>query len=436
MTLPSFAVTGGEGLFDLLGNVASSEIVGNGLCAGTAPAPAQVTFTSNVPVNEFVTFADALYRVDPVVATVGSDGSLTRNGEPVRLLANDGGLSVTGLQWQATIGNMKPFWFDAPTDGGTVDLASVAPVPNVPIAGIDVAAQIAAAIATLPTGEAEYYTNLAAFPGTGNAALEYVAIDTGKIYRWSGSAYVELSAVGPTVDVQTHAATGKTTPVDADELPLADSAASFGLKKLTFANLKTFLATWLTTLTATWSNKTLSNPVIAGINDAAGRVLLFLGSNASAVNYVEIDNAATGTGPTIYAWGSDSNVDGILANRGTGVWHLTNPSITNYTEGVVAIGSAGSAQTISLASGTVQTATLTSATACTFTMPTAVAGKSWVLYLKQPSSGTATTATFTGVKWNAAGAPTITAATGKMDILSFVSDGTNWYGTYVQGFTY
>jgi hypothetical protein len=38
-----------------------------------------------------------------------------------------------------------------------------------------------------------------------------------------------------------HAATSKTTPVDADELPLADSAASFGLKKLTWANLKATL---------------------------------------------------------------------------------------------------------------------------------------------------------------------------------------------------
>jgi hypothetical protein len=36
----------------------------------------------------------------------------------------------------------------------------------------------------------------------------------------------------------THAAASKTTPVDADELPLVDSAASFGLKKLTWANLK------------------------------------------------------------------------------------------------------------------------------------------------------------------------------------------------------
>lgn len=46
----------------------------------------------------------------------------------------------------------------------------------------------------------------------------------------------------------THAATGKTTPVDADELALADSAASYGLKKLTWANLKATLKTYFDTL--------------------------------------------------------------------------------------------------------------------------------------------------------------------------------------------
>ena len=39
----------------------------------------------------------------------------------------------------------------------------------------------------------------------------------------------------------THAAVSKATPVDADELPLIDSAASWGLKRLTWANLKTAL---------------------------------------------------------------------------------------------------------------------------------------------------------------------------------------------------
>jgi hypothetical protein len=114
---------------------------------------------------------------------------------------------------------------------------------------------------------------------------------------------------------------------------------------------------------------------------------------------------------------------------------LTNPTINNYVEGVVAIGTVTSSNTLSLTNGTVQTATLTASTACTFTMPTATAGKSFVLLLKQAATTGGGTATFTGVKWNAFGSPTVTSTAGKMDIFSFVADGTNWYGSYTQGYT-
>jgi hypothetical protein len=114
---------------------------------------------------------------------------------------------------------------------------------------------------------------------------------------------------------------------------------------------------------------------------------------------------------------------------------LTNPTVNNYTEGVVAIGTVTSSNTLSLTSGTVQTATLTASTACTFTMPTATAGKSFVLLLKQAASTGNGTATFTSVKWSGGTAPTITATAGKMDILSFFADGTNWYGSFTQNYT-
>jgi len=114
---------------------------------------------------------------------------------------------------------------------------------------------------------------------------------------------------------------------------------------------------------------------------------------------------------------------------------LTNPTVTNYVESVVAIGTVTSSNTIALTNGTVQTATLTASTACTFTMPTATAGKSFVLLLKQAAATGNGTATFTGVKLGASGAPVITAAAGKMDILTFIADGTNWYGSAAQGYT-
>jgi hypothetical protein len=126
-------------------------------------------------------------------------------------------------------------------------------------------------------------------------------------------------------------------------------------------------------------------------------------------------------------------VAGIAATQTLTNKTLTNPTVTSYVESVVAIGTVTSSSTLSLTNGTVQTATLTASTACTFTMPTATAGKSFVLLLKQAAATGNGTATFTSVKWGTAGAPTITATAGKMDILTFLADGTNWYGSAAQG---
>jgi hypothetical protein len=101
---------------------------------------------------------------------------------------------------------------------------------------------------------------------------------------------------------------------------------------------------------------------------------------------------------------------------------FNNPTVTNYVEAVVAIGTVTSASTLALTNGTVQTATLTASTACTFTMPANVAGKSFVLLLKQAAATGNGTATFTSVKWGSSGAPTITLFT--------VNGGNNVSGTY------
>lgn len=51
------------------------------------------------------------------------------------------------------------------------------------------------------------FANLAAFPGTGATGIVYVALDTNKIYRWSGSAYVEISASPGSTDSVTEGVT-------------------------------------------------------------------------------------------------------------------------------------------------------------------------------------------------------------------------------------
>jgi hypothetical protein len=66
---------------------------------------------------------------------------------------------------------------------------------------------------------------------------------TGKLIKQLSSAEVRAAA-----DITS--ATSKTTPVDADEIPIVDSAASNVLKKLTWANLKATLKTYFDALYA------------------------------------------------------------------------------------------------------------------------------------------------------------------------------------------
>ncbi len=79
--------------------------------------------------------------------------------------------------------------------------------------------------------------------------------DTGKEKVGDGATAWASLGYRTAVASETHSATSKTTPVDADELPIADSAASFVLKKLTWANLKATLKTYFDALYQSSSGK-------------------------------------------------------------------------------------------------------------------------------------------------------------------------------------
>ena len=138
---------------------------------------------------------------------------------------------------------------------------------------------------------------------------------------------------------------------------------------------------------------------------------------------LKVAKGGTGVGTST---GSGANVLGTSPT-------INNPTVTNYVETVQAVGTVGASSTLALTNGTVLTATLTASTPCTFTMPTATAGKSFVLILTQAATGM-TTATFTSVKWPGGTAPTITATASAVDIISFVANGSVWYGNAAQAF--
>lgn len=120
------------------------------------------------------------------------------------------------------------------------------------------------------------------------------------------------------------------------------------------------------------------------------------------------------------------------SNNVTFAGALLNPTVTNYTE-TPYTANTSTAITLSLSNGTIQILTLTAN--ATITMPTAVAGKSFVIFLRQDATGSRSV-TWTTVNWPSAVAPTITGTASKQDILSFFSDGTRWYGTVIgQNYT-
>ena len=76
-------------------------------------------------------------------------------------------------------------------------------------ASLDASAKVPAAQLPSYVDDVVEYANLAAFPATGATGLIYVALDTGKIYRWSGSAYVEISPSPGSTDAVPEGSTNK-----------------------------------------------------------------------------------------------------------------------------------------------------------------------------------------------------------------------------------
>lgn len=134
--------------------------------------------------------------------------------------------------------------------------------------------------------------------------------------------YIDGVKVEPEIIAsRTNAASSKTTPADGDLIPLVDSTllgspAAAWLKKLTFANLRTAVRSFVNN---------------AFISDSNGNEQLLFGLVASAVNAIKITNATTGNRPTISAWGDDTDVDLNLTGQGAGAVRAGGLTVTTNT---------------------------------------------------------------------------------------------------------
>ena len=105
--------------------------------------------------------------------------------------------------------------------------------------------------------------------------------------NWIESIKVDLPAV-------VKSAVAKTVPVDADLIPLADSAAPFGLKSLSWANIKTVLFG-----SAALTGVPTAPTAVAGTNSTQLATTAFVATSRRIAQIVNITTGALASGTTI-----------------------------------------------------------------------------------------------------------------------------------------
>src|SRR5210317_806365 len=87
--------------------------------------------------------------------------------------------------------------------------------------------------------------------------------------------------------------------------------------------------------TETLAYKTLTAPKFADggfIADSNGNAQIVFNTTASAVNYLDVTNAATGNGITLASAGGDTNIDIVISPKGSGAVSVDSSRITNVTD--------------------------------------------------------------------------------------------------------
>lgn len=179
--------------------------------------------------------ARGIYKTDDTIATVTANGyfdaewALLQNVKALLVLAADGNqeyslavskndvnLSVLipptgGAEPVINPGTTAQFWRGDKTwqDFSLAARSALLPYLGVAdgFASLDSGGKVPAAQLPSYVDDVLEFANLAAFPATGSTGVIYVADATGKIYRWSGSAYVEISPSPGSTDSVTEGST-------------------------------------------------------------------------------------------------------------------------------------------------------------------------------------------------------------------------------------
>ena len=140
-------------------------------------------------------------------------------------------------------------------------------------------------------------------------------------------------------------------------------------------------------------------------------------------------NAVAGT-DYVSPTGTETLTNKTLTSPTINTPTVTNPTVTNYVETTAT--STGNT-TVDLANGTIFKVTTNGNN--TVTLPSSVTGKSFVVIIAYTGAHTITWAGGSTIKWLGQSEPPQTKINGRLDIFTFIQDGTNTYGSaYGLGF--
>lgn len=307
----------------------------NGLDLGTLVTGSLFEIEGTDNISYKVTMSDIATFIGSIASPLTTKGDLYgfSTGDARVPVGTDGQILVadsaesTGLKWENNI-TQTPWTQDI--DGASFSLFDFSHLAS----GASDVAQ---------TGSLRLGNNqVIAYRNDADTADLFISVTSNDILQFDGQNVVQvdrtqtlqnktISATSNTItnigssEIISDIITGQTlkgTPVSADQILIADSEDSDNLKRITLTDL--LAQTSLTPWTSNIDGAGFYVYDMPSIRDASQNEILVLAADSTPVNYLEVTSANTGVSVGLLAEGDDTDVNLVIACKGSGVIQLFN----------------------------------------------------------------------------------------------------------------